>query len=203
MATKLFDTVQTYAPVDNTPITPAAEEYAQISLAGATDNVPVTLPSAGLVGQVICLKCTGPAPWAGLPAIPFEFEIQCQGTNLKINGDMAFFVCTAAGPGASWELLWFEPGNPATVYEFSFTDADAGGAGVLVVPHRLNTLAPTVEIYDNTGALVQTQPGAAVVAVAVQVNNSAQLTVTLDPAFVPLAGNWRCVVRGGSTPGLS
>lgn len=188
----LFPNITTHTPTDATPIDVLPGQYAQIALSSATDNVPINFVG-GAVGQLACIKCTAPAP---VVTIPFEFSIQPPGgTELKIRGDMSWWICTAPG---TWEQLSFQGGNPVTVYEFNFVDGDLSGSD-LSIPHRLNTLAPDVTIIDNAGALVP--PGAGTWTLAV--NNASQCTVTFDAGLLPLTDTWRVAVRGGSTPDLS
>lgn len=182
----------TYAPTDATPIVMQPGEYAQIALSSATDNVPVSIVG-GFAGQMACIKCTAPAP---IVTIPFEFSIQpVGGTELKIRGDTAWFICMSPG---SWEQVNFEAGNPVRVYADGFVDGDLSGSD-LVIPHRLNTQAPNVTIVDNAGALVP--PGAGTW--TMQVNNGAQCTITFDAGLLPLTDTWQYQVTGGPTPDLS
>ena len=188
----LYSVFTTHTPTDATPIDVQPGEFTQIALSSATDNVPVNFVG-GFPGQEICIKCTAPAP---IVTIPFEFSIQpAGGTELKIRGDTAYFVCTSPG---GWEQIGFEAGNPARCYGANFSDADLSGSD-LVIPHRLNTAAPGVSIFDNTGALVP--PGAGTYSVLA--NNASSCTVTFDAGLLPLTDTWKYNVVGGSTPDLS
>lgn len=190
-----FSIFSSHAPTTADPIIVQPGEYTQIALSSAIDNVPVAFVG-GFAGQRAAIKCTAPAPYTPGVNIPFEFSIQpAGGTELKIRGDTGFFVCTSPG---GWEQLAFLPGNPARVYADSFADADLSG-GTLVIPHRLDTLAPSVTIADNTGALVPMGAGT----YSVQVNNGSQITITIDAGLLPLTDTWQYQIAGGPTPDLS
>jgi hypothetical protein len=77
----------------------------------------------------------------------------------------------------------------------SFTDADLT-AGVLTVTHDLDFPTPIVQLYDDTGLMVQQAYGASLSAYAVQSTGDDSIDVTFDPVLLPLSGTWTISVLG-------
>lgn len=179
-----------YTPVDNTPIETQPGQYVQVSLASATDNVPLQLPTRGIPGQLLAVRVTAGYVDAD-PALSFAYALEPPGLSMRFRGDFALFVCTSLG---TWETLVQQSGIVAQSFTRSFQDGSLSGSD-LAVAHFLNCVAPNLAIWDDTGALVP--PGASTWT-AVQ-NNPVSVTVTFNALLLPLSGTWTISATGAPT----
>jgi hypothetical protein len=110
---------------------------------------------------------------------------------------------TLTNAGASVWLVWSTAQSVWWIvaaygmdsFHRTFVDADLV-AGVLTVdyPNGFQTNAPMTQLYDGSDLQVQQAYGVSLSSYAVQLTALNQLTVTFDPAILPLIGGWKLCV---------